>query len=85
MGAFKQRFRPSAQRRVALSDVGQRRARSMDQLSAKVFVSALADAEQLRFAASRKLLRDDAQPGRKITSSIKSLRPSDRSDERRRV
>ncbi len=38
--AFKQRFRPAAQRRVALSDVGQRRARSMDQLSAKVFVSA---------------------------------------------
>ena len=85
MGAFKRRFRPPAQRRVALSDVGQRRARSVDQLSAKVFVSALADAEQLRFAASGKLLRDDAQPGRKITSSIKSLRPSDRSDERRRV
>ena len=44
MGAFEQRFRPSAERRGALSDVGQRRARSVDQLFAQVFVTALAEA-----------------------------------------
>ena len=83
MGAFKQRFRPPAQRRVALSHIGQRRARSMDRLLAEICVAALADAEQLRFAAGRELLRDDAQPRRKITSSIKALRSPDRSGKRR--
>src|SRR6202008_1336091 len=83
MGASKQRFRPPAERRVALSDIGQRRARSMDQLAAKGFVAALADAEQLRFAGGGELWRRDAQPGRKSASSSKSLRPSDRRDQRR--
>ena len=74
MGAFEQRLRPSAQRRVALSDIGQRRARSMDQLLAKILVAPLADAEQLRLAAGGELPRDEAQPGRKIATSIEGLR-----------
>jgi len=81
MGAFKERLRPSAERRVALGDMGQRRTRSMDQLSAKVAVSALADPEQLRFAAGGELARDDAEPGRKIARSVEGLRPPDRRDE----
>jgi hypothetical protein len=35
--------------------MGQRRARSVDQLSAQVSVAALADPEQLRFAAGGEL------------------------------
>ena len=84
MGPHHPRFRPSAQRRVALSDIRQRRARSVDQLSAKVAVAPLADAEQLRFAAGGELPRDNAKPGRKITTSIKGLRSPDRSDKRGR-
>jgi hypothetical protein len=34
MGAAHEPFRPSAERRVALSDIGQRGARSVDQLPA---------------------------------------------------
>ena len=84
MGVSQERFRPSAQRRIALSDIRQRRARSVDQLSAKVAVAPLADAEQLRFAAGGELPRDDAKPGRKITTSIKGLRSPDRGDKRGR-
>ena len=47
MGATYESLRPSAERRVALSHIGQSRARSMDQLPAQVFVAALADPEQL--------------------------------------
>jgi hypothetical protein len=35
----------------------------VDQLSAEIAVAALADAEQLRFAAGGELARDDAKPG----------------------
>ena len=62
---------------------GQRRARSMDQLSAKVAVAPLADPEQLRFAAGRELTRDEAKPGRKIAPSIEALR-ADGGDKRGR-
>jgi len=48
MGAAHEPFRPSAERRVALGDKGQRGARSMDQLFAEICVAALADPEQLR-------------------------------------
>jgi len=71
VGTFKQGFRPPAQWRLAFSDERQRGARSMDQLSAKVAVAALADPEQLRFAARRK-----------IATPIEALRPPDRSDQR---
>jgi hypothetical protein len=84
MGASQQRFCPSAKRRVALGDIGQRRARAVDQLSAQLIVPALADPAQLRFAASGELPRDQAEPGREITTAVKALRSPDRGDKRRR-
>ena len=83
MGASQQRFCPSAERRVALSDIGQRRARPVDQLSAKVFVAALADPEQLRFAAGGELPWNQPEPGGEITTALKALRSPDRGDKRR--
>ena len=52
MGPAHQLFRPSAERRVALGHIGQRRARSMDQLFAQIFVAALADAPSAKSATS---------------------------------
>ena len=57
--------------RIALSDIGQRPGRSVDQLSAQIFVAALADSEQLRFAIGREL------PGTKPSQAARS-RLSDR-------
>jgi hypothetical protein len=51
MSSHHQRFRPSTERGVALRHMGQRRARSVDQLLAQVLVAALADPEQLRLSA----------------------------------
>src|SRR5580704_15385218 len=48
MGPPHQLFRPSAERRVTLRDMGQRGARPVDQLFAQILVAALADSEQLR-------------------------------------
>ena len=47
-----QPFHPPAKRRVALGHIGQRGARSMDQLFAQILVAAFADSEQLRLAAA---------------------------------
>src|ERR1700678_261554 len=58
MGAVHEPFGPSCERSVALSYIVQRRARSMNQLLAQVFVAALADPEQLRLAPGRELTRE---------------------------
>ena len=84
MGASEQPFCPSAERRVALGDIGQRRAGSVDQLSAQISVATLADPAQRRFAAGGELPRDQAEPGRQITTSLKALRSPDCGDKRER-
>jgi hypothetical protein len=64
MGAAHEPFRPSAERRVVLGDVGQRGGRSMDP-------------EQLRFAAGGELPRDNAsQAERSRPRSKASARPT---------
>src|SRR3954454_10975057 len=82
MGTFHERFRPPPQRRVTLSYMRQRRARSMDQLLAEICITALANSEQLRFTSGGELTWDHAKPGRKIAAPIKDLRPSNRGDKR---
>lgn len=57
----------------------------MDQYPAKVTVAALADPQKLRFAAGRHLARSEAEPGGKIPSPAKRLRPSHRGDEGGRI
>ena len=84
MGASHELFCPPAEWRIALSDIGKRRARSVDQLSAQVSVAALADPEQPRFAAGCELTGDQAEPGREITTSVEAFRSPDRGDKRRR-
>jgi len=81
MGAAHEPFRPAAERRVALSDIGQRGARSVDQLPAQVFVAPLADSEQLRLAASSELPRDETKPCGEIAPAIKAFRSADGGDE----
>ena len=82
---LKQRFGPSAERRVALGDIGQRRSRAVDQQLAKISVAALADAEKLRFAAGRELTRNQTQPRRQVATVARRSRPcrSPRSTPRR--
>jgi hypothetical protein len=73
MSATHKLFRPSAERRVALSHIGQSRTRSMDQLPAEVFVAALADPEQLRLAAGRELTGNQAEPRGEIAPALEAL------------
>src|ERR1700678_873628 len=80
MGAFKQRFRPAAQRRVALSHIGQRGARSMDKLPSQVFVTPLADPEQLRLASGGELTGNPAEPRGEIAPAVEAFRPTDGGD-----
>ena len=82
MGSPHQRFRPSAERRVALRHMGQRGARAVDQLLAQVRVAALADPQQLRLAAGRELARNQTEPGGQIASPVKGLPMTDSGDER---
>jgi hypothetical protein len=82
MGAACESLRPLAKRRVALSHVGQSRARSMDQLPAHVFVAALADPEQLRLAAGRELTGNQAEPRGEIAPALESSQPVERSARR---
>src|SRR5271156_1070174 len=65
MGALQQRFGPSAERRVALGDMGQRRSRAGDQQLAKISGASLSDAKKLRSAAGGELTWDQAQPRRR--------------------
>ena len=69
MGAAHEALRPSAERSVALRHIGQRRAGSMDQLSAQILVAALADPQELRLAAGGELLRNQTQPGSEIAAA----------------
>ena len=83
MRAIKQRLRPSPEWRVALGDMGQRRSRAVNQQLAQIFVAALADAEQLRFAAGRELPWNQTEPGGEIATAIEAFRLTDGGDERR--
>src|SRR6202044_3632655 len=80
MGATGESLPPSAKRRVALSHVGQARARSMDHLPAQVFVAALADPEQLRLAAGRELTGNQAEPRGEIAPALEALSLADGGD-----
>src|SRR6202046_3710600 len=80
MGATYESLRPSAERRVALSHIGQSRARSMDQLPAQVFVAALADPEQLWLAAGRELTGNQAEPRSEIAPALEALSLADGGD-----
>src|SRR6516162_1986981 len=83
MGAAHQPFCPSTERRVALSHIGQRRARSMDQLSAEVFVAAFADPEQLRPAAGSELTGNQAEPRGEIAPTVEAFRLTNGGDKGR--
>ena len=65
---------------VSRSTIGQCRARSMDQLSAQVFVAALADTEQLRLAAGRELTGNQAEPRGEIALALALSALADRGD-----
>ena len=84
MGAAHEALRPSAERRVALGHIGQRGARSVDQLLAQILVAALADTQQLRLAAGGELPRNQTEPGGQIAAVVKAFRVADGGDERRR-
>src|ERR1700678_400287 len=81
MGAVHEPFGPSSERSVALSYIGQRRARSMNQLLAQVFVAALADPEQLRLATGRELTRNQAEPRGEIAPAVEAFRPTHGGDQ----
>src|ERR1700685_2674822 len=83
MGALQQRFGPSAERRVVLGDMGQRRSRAVDQQLAKISVASLADAKKLRSAAGGELTWDQTQPRRQVATVLESLALPDRRDQRR--
>ena len=84
MGAAHEALRPSAERRVALGHIGQRGARSVNQLLAQILVAALADTQQLRLAAGGELPRNQTEPGGQIAAVVKAFRVADGGDERRR-
>ncbi len=84
MRAGEQSLGPSARRRVAFGDVWKRRARSMDQQLARIFVAPLADVEKPRFAASGRLTWDQLQPRHQIATVFEGLHFSDRRDHGRR-
>ena len=83
MGPHHQRFRPSTERSVALGHIGQRGARSVDQLLAQILVAALADTQQLRLAAGGELPRNQTEPGGEIAAVVEAFRVADSGDERR--
>src|SRR5271167_384086 len=74
MGPAHQPFHPPAKRRVALRYIGQRGARSMDQLFAQILVAAFADSEQLRLAASGELTGNQAEPRGEFASTVEAFR-----------
>jgi hypothetical protein len=82
MGAAHEALCPSAERSVPLGHIGQRRAGSVDQLSAQIVVAALADAQELRLAAGGELSRNQAEPGRKIAAAVEAFRLTDGGDKR---
>src|SRR5271157_4171150 len=84
MGPAHQPFHPPAKRRVALRYIGQRGARSMDQLFAQILVAAFADSEQLRLAASGELSGNQTEPCGKIVAVVKAFRSADGGDKSRR-
>jgi hypothetical protein len=76
MGPAHQPFHPPAKRRVALRYIGQRGARSMDQLFAQILVAAFADSEQLRLAAGGELSGNQTEPGGEIATVVEAFRPT---------
>ena len=78
-----QLFRPSAERRGTLGDMGQRGARPVNQLFAQILVAALADPEQLRLAPGSELPRNQAQPCGEIATVVETFRSTDSGNERR--
>jgi hypothetical protein len=80
MGPAHQLFRPSAERRVTLRDMGQRGARAVDQLFAQILVAALADSEQLRLAPGSELPRNQAQPCGEIPAVVETFRSTNGGD-----
>ena len=77
MGPAHQLFRPSAERRVTLRDMGQRGTCPVNQLFAQIPVAALADSEQLRLAPSSELPRNQAQPCGEIATVVEAFRSTD--------
>ena len=84
MGPPHQLFRPSAERRVTLRDMGQSGARPVDQLFAQILVAALADSEQLRLTPGSELPRNQAQPCGEIAAVVEIFRSTGSGNERRR-
>ena len=83
MGPPHQLFRPSAERRVTLRDMGQRGARPVDQLFAQILVAALADSEQLRLTPGSELPRNQAQPCGEIATVVETFRSTNGGDKGR--
>src|SRR5271170_1038691 len=52
----------------------------MDQLPAQVFVTPLADPEQLRLAAGRELTGNQAKPRSEVAPAVEAFRPTDGGD-----
>jgi hypothetical protein len=83
MSAGEQSSGPPAKSCVALGDMRQGCARSMDQQFAEVLVASLADTEKPRFAASRGLIGNKTQPSREIATVFESFRIPYGRDQRR--
>src|ERR1700688_3302762 len=83
-GPAHQLFRPSAERRVTLGDMGQRGARPVNQLFAQILVATLADSEQLRLAPGSELPRNQAQPRGEIATVVETFRSTNGGDKGRR-